>query len=299
MSERDRKKEGAMRLFGALSGVDEKYLAGCGTAEKAAEKKAAIFRRTGSFVRRYGIAAAALGVLALGTWSYVFRSSSGGDKPMLQNQTSFRSEEAAQDGASLSGIAPETNGSAMSAQGPGEAFDGIAQGEDSLTEESVETGAVTLEQARRIPGVGEYLPEALPGDGGSCELYADAREGQEKITLEWNAETGAGASASEGFRLVIENLGEARPSLADSPTVLAAEELTRQNVADALGEYSQAPAVEEKLNKEEDPTADLAKAQSESALGVLYEKEGNYVLLTYRGGLSAEQVWEMLSSVQK
>lgn len=62
MSEKDRKREAAMRLFGALSGVDEEYLADCeaDAGEAAAGQKPIPFERLGLFMRKYGTAVAAV-----------------------------------------------------------------------------------------------------------------------------------------------------------------------------------------------------------------------------------------------
>lgn len=317
MSERDRKREGAMRLFGALSGVDEEYLAGC-EADKQASRGAVRFWRTG-FVRRYGAAvAAALGVIVLGISAYVYQFSGGGKTASMDcapqenvaarlenagEQKDFPQEgvEAAEDeaaeapaGGQLLGdtadenlTAPRQEEQSMMQQDGSMSVKMTDQKEkmDGLAEEKISGERITLEQARAVPTVGEYLPDELPVDSGECEVYAVTEPGQEKVMLVWNREPET--EDSEWFCLEIDNLGENGPAWTDSSTLLAAEELTKEAVESVIGTRSGEDA------------GTGTRGGYGAMLGILYEEEGEYVLLTYRGEMTAKQVWEMLGSVKQ
>lgn len=350
MSEQNRKREAAMRLFGALSGVDEEYLAACeidtgkaaadtlkaagdadrgvtdtlktteDTGSETARQKLVPFERLGSFVRKYGMAVAAvLCVVVLGVSLAGYQLSGRKAMDSTQNGSMAMLQENAADSAVNQeyGGAPEaaeesedrntmTNGSGAA---DGENIDDLStrlasknvlqeeqmQGyeKDSIEQElslkkelmsqpSETESLMTLEQAREVRVVGGYLPEALPESGSLSVLYGTADEGQERITLGWNIDSEN--ESEDWFYLVIENLGSDQSDWLNDSTVFGADRLTRENV-------------EKILTKDSANTS--ASGTAEGTLGVLYENQGNYVLLTFYGEASAEEVWEMLNSVGK
>lgn len=329
MSEMDRKRDAAMRLFGALSGVDEEYLAGCeadagktaaAAGEGTAGQKTVPFQRLGSFVRKYGMAVAAvLCVAVLGVSLTGYRL--GGRKAMDSTQNgriALQQENAAgfaadQEYVGVPEAAEELEGGSIVTNGSGAAdgenIDDLSTrlaSKNVLQDEHVQENAelsieqkqalkkelmsqpseteslMTLEQAREVRVVGGYLPEALPESGSLNVLYGTEDEGHERITLGWNIDSEN--ESKDWFYLVIENLGSDQSDWLNDSTVFAADRLTRENVERIL--------VKDSANTSASGTA-------EGTLGVLYEDQGNYVLLTFYGEVSAKEVWKMLSSVGK
>lgn len=346
MSEKDRKRDAAMRLFGALSGVEEEYLAACeadagkdavNTLKAAADTgkdgmdtlKAAVdagsetvkqklmpFHRLGSFVRRYGTAVAAvLCVIMFGVSMAGYRL--GGSKTMdstqngsmaLQQQNTagavMDQEEAAPEEPDAASWIPENEGAGSSiTDGITDRFSAKEVMQDDLKKEDAESSTnqdlvskrlgsmesslgnvkdVTLEQARDVKVVGEYLPEVFPESGAINVLYATDDEGQESITLGWN--TDKAVQTVGWFYLTIENLGDSLPDGLDAGTVIEGEQLDGGSI-----EECQAMV-----------TVNAAGSEtSERTLSVLYENQGDYVLLTVYGEVSVEEIWKMLNSVKK
>lgn len=329
MSEMDRKRDAAMRLFGALSGVDEEYLAGCeadagkavsDVGEGAAGQKVVPFQRLGSFVRKYGmVVAAVLCVAVLGVSLTGYRL--GGRKAMDSTQNgsiALQQENAAgfaadQEYVGVPEAAEELEGGSIVTNGSGAAdgdnIDDLSTrlaSKNVLQDEHVQENAelsieqkpalkkklmsqpseteslMTLEQAREVRVVGGYLPETFPESGSLSVLYGTEDEGQERITLGWNIDSEN--ESEDWFYLVIENLGSNQSNQSNDSTVFEADQLTREKVEGILTK---------------DPMNTSASGAAEKNLGVLYENQGNYVLLTFYGEASAKEVWEMLSSVGK
>ena len=141
---------------------------------------------------------------------------------------------------------------------------------------------MTLEYAREVEVIGKYLPEVFPKSGAINILRGTDEEGQERVTLGWNTDKAAPSAC--WFYLTIENLGDSLPDWLDTGTVIEEEQLNGGNVEGCLA-MGTANA------------ADLGT--SERALSVLYENQGNYVLLNISGEISVEEVWEMLDSINK
>lgn len=347
MSEKDRKREAAMRLFGALSGVDEEYLADCeADAGKATAGQTPVpFERLGLFMRKYGTAVAAVlcvAVLGVSLTGYRLagRKSAGGTQngsmAFLQEDAAGADieqgyEDAAEEmrDASLEvsqdevNSMTETGGTTTNGGSDNGSNDSIDKNsasreitQDGLQEERAETvskenlqeekeGALeekikdnsqrmeadrnlyankklTLEEARALSVVGEYLPETFPESGAIDDLDAIDGEGQERIRLGWNTDK---RDTSEGwFYLTIENLGSSLPDWLEYSTVFEEEQITKTDVEQCMTAK---------------PTSAANPGTSEGTLSVLYENQGNYVLLTIWGEISSEEVWEMLDSVKK
>lgn len=241
--EEARRREGAMRLFGALSGVDEEYLAAC---ESESGGKVLAFSGFGGFARRYGMvfaAALCLAVLGIGylTLQTAPRAKNLSGSTSMNEENGkfflFAPEGGAADAADgmQPEAAPQAAGaedlntelsmaqiqnapSAASKQDECKRFAGEVCEEDSLAQENgmsveeslgiAESGEeMTLEQAGRLAVVGEYLPDVWPAQGEITQLVGDDTAGAEWMSLTWSY-----ANQQDRFVLSVENLGEALPA---------------------------------------------------------------------------------------
>ncbi|MCM1112893.1 MAG: hypothetical protein NC399_06520 [Muribaculum sp.] len=240
-----RRREGAMRLFSALSGVDEAYLAACESAGKVSA-----FPGFGSLARRYGGAfAAALCLAVLGVGYLTLRTPfgikyandmtsesaarSGGttyegvagqpeaaedaDEALLAAQSAnepkaVESQSMAEAGGSgaaeslQSSKAQSDNGQSSNAQTDGLSPDNKLDREDT-TDQHAEMRELTLEQAKALAVVGGYLPKDWPAQGEITHLEGDDTEGAERISVTWTY-----ANQWDTFLLSVENLGTELPS---------------------------------------------------------------------------------------
>lgn len=239
-AEEARRREGAMRLFGALSGVDEEYLAAC---ESESCGKVLAFSGFGGFARRYGMmfaAALCLAVLGIGylTLQTAPRAKNLSDSTAFSGGYGVASrEEAAAD--AVDGMQPEAAPqevgaedlntelsmaqiqnapSAASKQEESKRFAGEGCEEDSLAQQNRMSDAeslggaksgeeMTLEQAGRLAVVGEYLPDVWPAQGEITRLVGEDTAGAEWVSLTWSY-----ANQWDSFVLSVENLGEALPA---------------------------------------------------------------------------------------
>jgi hypothetical protein len=302
MSNQDlEKREAAMRLFGALSGVDEEYLAAC-EGEKTV--RASVPSRVALFARRHGRAVAAVLCLAVLGAGYLGVRMTGKDAGATQ---SMQSGSTAMNGAGVEMLAQEA---------AEEDEDGLsaAEPEDALTtDQSIDSQALkyvemTEEQAAQLAVVGAFMPTHLPVDGKPTSLTGCDTPGQEKIRLEW-----AYANTWDSFFVTISNLGTTVPdwvqeSLADvSKPETYDENLYEipysETVPQEYWSVFQAPVFEAK-----DFTRDCVKARLvanagdsgdtdtlRGNFGVLYQTaDGNYVLMRFNGRGSVDEVWNLM-----
>lgn len=295
MSERDKKRMAAMRLFGALSGVDEEYLAKCeADAAGAAKGNIVFFERFGHFVRKYGMAVAAVFCVAvLGASVAGYRLGGGktadsnmqnsGMAPARNNTAEIAVEEKIDETqiyADESTTATGLQDGVQNLQAEIPQSDSLQQ-EKALETEYMDMEDRKLEEARAVSVVGEYLPDVFPESGEMDYLDTVDTEGQEKIVLGWN--TGSRDAAENWFYLSIENLGDSRPDQTGTYTFFEEGEFTEGDVEEYIASN----------------TAYSADVQRDGkTLSVLYEEQGNYVMLTIWGEPSGKEVWEMLNSVE-
>ena len=170
MSERERQHSGAIRIFEALSGVDEELL------ERSEEKKAKIFRW------RYGrVAAAALCFVITGVTIWGVNSKSpafeknetsmadGADCAAADVQEMEAAEEADREGIKQEEVTELTNGTESDGvtQGSQESATDLKQ-EEIVTESAMTTATdaiteeITEEEAGKVARFGDYVPTVLP-----------------------------------------------------------------------------------------------------------------------------------------
>lgn len=324
MSEKDRKREAAMRLFGALSGVDEEYLAGCeADAGKATAGQELIpFERLGLFMRKYGTAVAAvLCVAVLGVSLAGYRLSGRGTAGGTQNG----SMAFLQDNASGATINDEYEAAEEIRDASTDEVNSIAKtggtttngGNDNGSNNSTandltseETGQDGL-QEQQAEAFDERLKDDLQRMEADRNLYAN-----KNLTLEEARQVSVvGAYLPAVFPesggidalTAINDEGQERIQLGWNTDEKDVSEgwfyLTIENLGNSLPDWLEHNTVFEeeqitKANIEECMAAGPADAADSrtpgGALSVLYENQGSYVLLTIWGEISSEEVWKML-----
>lgn len=231
------KRDGAIRLFGALSGVDQEYLA---ASEKSSTEHNTAFYNFTDFVRRHAkpvaavLCIAVLGVSYLGYQtvlgtksfdggtngaSFAFRIDTDKQECAEDKLMAEAGEQGAQEGLVGNGSPELQNGAesdnisdAARAQGKMSQEDL----QDRLKEQTVATDSMsgsayrgeemTQEQARQLAVVGAYLPKDWPAQGEITYLVGDATAGQECVTVGWTY-----ANQWDSFLLTVENLGNSLP----------------------------------------------------------------------------------------
>lgn len=320
MSEENRRREAALRLFGALSGVDEKYLEDCETdvqkkgnagGQKDGQLTITFAALTG-FMRKHGAAVAAVlcvAVLGVSLAGYPSASRRADDKSLFmpdgappQNKVQSMAE-APQDSAVEAVEEYDNAGGEVSEQKPdADAVNNLLQerqpgasgsagvpAQEAAGKESLigvpgdDEQSMTLEQVRSLKAVGKYFPASLPDDGEINVLYGRDLTGREKFTMGWNVD----AESSAGwFYVIAENLGEQRPEDGCQYTggiVFPEEDFSKESV-------------EACLTLGWDDTEGLHLPGG--TFSVLYAEEENQVLVTFYGTGTVEEVWELMSSVK-
>ncbi|MCM1099963.1 MAG: hypothetical protein NC079_06315 [Clostridium sp.] len=345
--DRARRREAAMRLFEALSGVDEEYLA-AGEAEVDVEENRA--ENTGRradrhgavpFLQRYGKAVAAALCLAVLGASYLSlrygviprsADSSGGMARDMNGAPAWESAAEAQmydtapmavaqsEGNFAGGAAEDGAAGIGYAQSPeaaaGAANDGVDQqlalnGVENqkgnvtteLTEKSKEglqvmiddTSAttaskeITVRQAQQYAVVGAFLPTVWPADGEVTAVYGDDTAGQESVTFRWTY-----GNQWDDFTVTVQNLGEDVP---DYVTVSMADKAAPETCDDPVfrAEDFDRDCVEARIVSNGGDRGDTDTPRGRFA--VLYQSGEEYVLVSFNGRGSTEEIWEMMDSV--
>lgn len=319
-----RRREGAIRIFGALSGVDEEYLAACETVNKG---KVIPFSGFGGFARRYGrVFAAALCFVVLGIGYLALLTAPRGKN--MSNTTAFRADNAARSqeqavaGADTGGAEDGMNGRAAA-----EAMDEMRQeavvtndGEDALAElqdemskemsASLVNKEMTMEQAANLEVVGAYLPDVWPARGEIIRLVGDDEAGAERVSLTWSY-----ANQWDTFFLTVENLGEELPSyIKESIADKDRPEYYDENMYEipyaetVPKEYwvvFQDPVYEEDTFDKDCVRARLISHPEDSGdtdtprgmFRILYRDGENYVLVRFNGRGTVDEIWDMMSSI--
>lgn len=313
MSGEDKRRDGAMRLFGALSGVDEEYLAAC---EKDCGGRGAAGSTIRVFAQKYGKIAAVLGIAVLGLGLVGLQSANSSislGKFMLQNESNSMSGGAApQDMAEAmdnmaEGIAAESPERVTGQQDPnlmpelanaasqlqnGQSDDLESKKQDNTDSidkyntdgTSSETSllddtALTLAAARETAVVGSYLPSVLPEEGEIFWVTGETLTGQEQVTLCWTYPDGKGS-----FLWTVRNLGEEAPDrtekLPAGQSVLEGADMTRDDMETQIADALQ-------------PDGGI----TDGILCICYRSDGNYILVEFQGTCDADTLWAMLGSV--
>lgn len=254
------RQDGAIHLFGALSGVDEIYLSAC-------EKNLRKSKRAVTFLHKYGkYAAAVLCLVMLGAGYAGMQSVKEVTMEKTENTTAADLQETPNQMArdSVEEVCPEE-------------AEGAKLGKEALSEICVTEKTITLEEARSIRTVGEYIPVSLTDEGEILSVEGDGKTGAEWIKIRCN-DAGTGE-----FMLKISALGEDEMLVVfDSDSIFEAKEFDRS-------------CVERVFEKEEQENAAKGENAEESKreIGVLYETETGYVLVEFIGDGTEEEVWAL------
>lgn len=318
MSGEDKRRDGAMRLFGALSGVDEEYLAAC---EKDYGGRGAVGSRIRVFAQKYGKIAAVLGIAVLGLGLVGLQSAKPSTSPkkfMLMDGEQLRNGSNSMSG----GAAPQEMAEAMDNMAEGiaeESSERVAgqrdpnlmpeqnaasqlqngQSDDLASKRQDNTDSVdkyktdgtssealllndaviTLAAARETAVVGSYLPSVLPKEGDIFGVTGENLAGQEQVTLCWIYPDGKGS-----FLWTVWNLGEKEPGrtekLPAGQSVLKGADMTREDMETQIADALQ-------------PDGGI----TDGILCICYRSDGNYILVEFQGTCDADTLWAMLGSV--
>lgn len=292
------KREAAMRLFGALSGVDERYLEECGHTRKVIP-----------FYAKYSkIAAAVLVLFVLGA-GYVGVSSLNriAEVKTAQNDAAMSSSAAAAEEYEFAKSAEnQADAELQAAQNGAAQLTGETSGVDDLTNGladegigSPESAGEEQEEAKAEAGavggssnVYAYLPTVWPkgaeverhmvteGTVADTAGYEDGpkdgvlprNDAQKQQTRSYLQVKGVYEKTGKTFEVRIMDLGDIMPG------------------ADRVGAYYPAEEFDEKCVKDE-------MKDEEGNFSVLYAESGHYVLVRFIGSGTADEIWRMFESI--
>lgn len=273
------KRDKAIRLFEAMSGVDEKYLEACensGAAmgETAKKGKVVSFQKFARIASRYGKYVAAVLVLCvLGMGYYAVQ------------HTGSKTTENCADAGQMVALMPmdnEMNGAPEEA--PAEALaevmpEAVAEVEDGVvpgqTGNGMDMVGLKWEEGLAKPAVGseewlqELLPTVWPENSIPQIQYMVACGTQSKGSFACVAS--AEKEQATAFTLTLTDWEDGVPEDRDAAYILASE-LTLEEIASMRGETAE-------------------------DVSVLYEKDGHSVLIKYHGEGTAEEIYQMFASI--
>lgn len=290
------KRQAAMRLFGAMSGVDEKYLAACEDAKGATGQSGVLL-----FMRRYGKAMAAVLCLAvLGAGYFALQSSvkysenatamdmvaqsmapsepKYADEAAAEEEVVAEAPEAFYDNEETDGVVRNDAASGSSAIGNKEQF----EQEKTTVEQSFvssEVEEMTITEAEALDVVGQYIPTDWPVGGAISQVLDSGTTDEASVTLFWTYDNNG-----EGFCVKIDNLGEEIPDWVTEEMsedyVVGAEEFTKEYVESQI----------------KTPSADSGDTDMPGGrFGVLYKTDSEYVLVRFDGRGTVDEIWEMMN----
>lgn len=306
MSEQlNEKRNEAIRLFGAMSGVEEEYLAACEDYKKAKPKGVIVF------MQKYGKGMAAVLCLAvLGAGFVSMQQVANSDKAAVDMDFAMNAATASQECAEEPRAEAEmeeslreelmTDGAISNSAVSGTASENkeisaepeMPNPESIMQESSVpakdyvdENGRgddlkgieeeMTLEAAKELAVVGEYVPDSWPEDGVFVDVSGVRETGAESVKILWMDN-----DMQEVFVVKVENIGKDLPEWV--------QEGIRQDCVVQRDEFSKEFIV---MNgKASSGNADIV----ETDIGVLHENSSNYVLVRFMGKGTVEQIWELL-----
>lgn len=285
MSEKlNNKQDGAIRLFEALSGVDEKYLAACEDYKKAKSNGLLIF------VQKYGKGIAAVLCLALLGAGYVgmqqFASLDGPAAADFAMNAVTASQECCEAPAEMQmeenvqeeNAVPESAKTEMNLQS-----DSVAEGFLKHEQDCVDAGAsfdeeLSLEEAKGIAVIGEYIPECWPEDGAFVKIIGSQESGAEYVKLFWTYN-----NMQDEFVVKVENLGDALPDRVQEEIaqehIVYEEQLSKELIV---------------LNSQESSENEINADAVDVDFGVLHKADTQYVLVQFEGRSTVDEIWDLL-----
>lgn len=302
----EEKRQGAIRIFEALSGVDQELL-----ERSEAENKTgtAVF----SFARGSKILAAALCFVVLGAGAFTGRrlllsgGASSRSSQSVQEMAAFDAADAqgGQDNGEQSAMAQDSpEGETAMAQDSPEGETAMAQG--SITEEAVEREAaqeeadseavqdsqidyssksssaqeLSEEQARQTAVLGAYVPTILPEGYVFDRANITSDETGETLFIMWingMDEISLGLSLQDAENLLFVDVEN--PETFDNP-VFKSSDLSEELISSRIKIYEDA--------------GDTSTPRGSFA--VYYEEDG--VLVSFTGRGDAESIWKMFASIR-
>lgn len=304
------KQRSAQRLFGALSGVDQKYLAAC-EADKGTDKSRGVL----VFMGKYGKAMAAVLCLALLGIGFYGVQHAGVSSDMaapageaMANDAAVQRECAEEEPAEAGNTKVTESEDLYFAENESEksvsedkdgAMNNLADFRDSVVEgaatEHKEEGAeglqipmesgkeqgveMSLEEACAIPVIGEYVPVNWPQEGTLEEIvaYTDLESGEIcRISLWWSHE-----NAIEDMWVVVDRKegriseNEEKAYKVQAGQAVRAEDFTREFVETKMSSASN-------------------NGTSRGQFSVLYQNSDYFVSVYFYGDGTPDQVWELL-----
>lgn len=318
MSRDDKKRSGAMRLFEALSGVDQELL----EKSEVKEKKGRITGWHFGRMHTAGTLAAAACVVVVGLAMWRMNPQSF----MTKNATSEKATEAKttaggsamDDGGTMDGgISNTSAGTAGEPQEVGAATDAGAAMMPDMEEATMDTATDTKEvgtpkdsgrvlteaEAMEIAVLGEYVPVTIPAGyvWESARVYENEDTGEaEELSLTW-------LNGMDSINLFI--------SVADASAVRLTDKEAKETYDVHLYEIPYGETVPEEYREvfnepvfaEADFTLDIVEARMKvvsdqgdtdtprGKFAVLYE---DGVLVRFNGDGTAEEIWEMFQSME-
>ncbi|HIW80312.1 MAG TPA: hypothetical protein H9742_02105 [Candidatus Acetatifactor stercoripullorum] len=302
----EEKRQGAIRIFEALSGVDQELLE---RSEAENKKGTAVF----SFARGSKILAAALCFVVLGAGAFTGRrlllsgGASSRSSQSVQEMAAFDAADAqgGQDNGEQSAMAQDSpEGETAMAQDSPEGEAAMAQG--SITEEAVEREAaqeeadseavqdsqidyssksssaqeLSEEQARQTAVLGAYVPTILPEGYVFDRANITSDETGETLFIMWingMDEISLGLSLQDAENLLFVDVEN--PETFDNP-VFKSSDLSEELISSCIKIY-------EDVGDTSTPRGSFA---------VYYEEDG--VLVSFTGRGDAESIWKMFASIR-
>ena len=302
----EEKRQGAIRIFEALSGVDQELLE---RSEAENKKGTAVF----SFARGSKILAAALCFVVLGAGAFTGRrlllsgGASSRSSQSVQEMAAFDAADAqgGQDNGEQSAMAQDSpEGETAMAQDSPEGEAAMAQG--SITEEAVEREAaqeeadseavqdsqidyssksssaqeLSEEQARQTAVLGAYVPTILPEGYVFVRANITSDETGETLFIMWingMDEISLGLSLQDAENLLFVDVEN--PETFDNP-VFKSSDLSEELISSRIKIYEDA--------------GDTSTPRGSFA--VYYEEDG--VLVSFTGRGDAESIWKMFASIR-
>ena len=302
----EEKRQGAIRIFEALSGVDQELLE---EIEAENKKGTAVF----SFARGSKILAAALCFVVLGAGALTGRrlllsgGASSRSSQSVQEMSAFDAADAqgGQDNGEQSAMAQDSpEGETAMAQDSPEGEAAMAQG--SITEEAVEREAaqeeadseavqdsqidyssksssaqeLSEEQARQTAVLGAYVPTILPEGYVFDRANITSDETGETLFIMWingMDEISLGLSLQDAENLLFVDVEN--PETFDNP-VFKSSDLSEELISSRIKIYEDA--------------GDTSTPRGSFA--VYYEEDG--VLVSFTGRGDAESIWKMFASIR-
>lgn len=302
----EEKRQGAIRIFEALSGVDQELLE---RSEAENKKGTAVF----SFARGSKILAAALCFVVLGAGAFTGRrlllsgGASSRSSQSVQEMAAFDAADAqgGQDNGEQSAMAQDSpEGETAMVQDSPEGEAAMAQG--SITEEAVEREAaqeeadseavqdsqidyssksssaqeLSEEQARQTAVLGAYVPTILPEGYVFDRANITSDETGETLFIMWingMDEISLGLSLQDAENLLFVDVEN--PETFDNP-VFKSSDLSEELISSRIKIYEDA--------------GDTSTPRGSFA--VYYEEDG--VLVSFTGRGDAESIWKMFASIR-